>query len=91
MIESKWMNWRNKWAFWATVAAVLALVSVPSIEWVSALNDYRRFLAGWQGAPLKLQVFDPRDERLALKTSQAGRVLERAGITEVGQLVAKTA
>lgn len=42
----------------------------------------------WRGAPLRLQVFDPRDERLALKTSQSGRVLERAGIAEVGALVA---
>jgi hypothetical protein len=41
----------------------------------------------WQGAPLRLSVFDPRDERLALKTSQAGRVIERAGIAEVGKLV----
>ncbi len=47
------MNWRSKWTFWATVAAVLALVSVPSITWVSTLNDYRRFLAGWEPAPLK--------------------------------------
>lgn len=48
------------------------------------------FKLDWQGAPLKLQVFDPRDERLALKTSQAGRVVERAGIAEVGQLVGKS-
>jgi hypothetical protein len=41
----------------------------------------------WQGTPLKLSVFDPRDERLALKTSQAGRVMDRAGITEVGALL----
>ena len=41
----------------------------------------------WQDAPLKLSVFDPRDERVALKTSQAGRVLERAGIGEVGALL----
>ena len=37
----------------------------------------------WQGTPLRLSVFDPRDERLALKTSQAGRVMERAGAAEV--------
>jgi len=42
----------------------------------------------WQGAPLKLSVFDPRDERIALKTSQAGRVMERASISEVGMLIA---
>jgi hypothetical protein len=42
----------------------------------------------WQGAPLKLSVFDPRDERLALKTSQAGRVAERAGIAELGAMLA---
>lgn len=41
----------------------------------------------WRGAPLKLSVFDPRDERLALKTSQAGRVMDRAGIAEVGSLL----
>jgi len=42
----------------------------------------------WQGAALKLSVFDHRDERLALKTSLAGKVQERAGIREVGALVA---
>jgi hypothetical protein len=47
------------------------------------------FSLDWGGTPLRLQVFDPRDERLALKTSQAGRVLERANITEVGQMVGK--
>lgn len=41
----------------------------------------------WQGTPMRLSVFDPRDERLALKTSQAGRVMDRAGIAEVGALV----
>lgn len=41
----------------------------------------------WKGVPLKLSIFDPRDERLALKTSQAGRVIDRAGIAEVGALV----
>lgn len=41
----------------------------------------------WQGAPLKLSVFDLRAERLALKTSQAGRVMDRAGIAEVGALL----
>jgi hypothetical protein len=41
----------------------------------------------WGGAPLKLSIFDPRDERVALKTSQAGRVMDRAGIAEVGALV----
>lgn len=41
----------------------------------------------WQDAPLRLSVLDPRDERVALKTSQAGRVMERAGIAEVAALV----
>jgi hypothetical protein len=49
------------------------------------------FSLDWLGAPLRLQVFDPRDERVALKTSQAGKVVEREGIAEVGQLVAKEA
>ena len=41
----------------------------------------------WQGVPLRLAIFDPRDERVALKTSQAGRVMDRAGIAEVGALL----
>jgi hypothetical protein len=41
----------------------------------------------WQGAPLRLSVFDARDERIALKTSQAGRVMERAGIAELGAML----
>ena len=41
----------------------------------------------WQGVPLRLLVFDRRDERLAMKTSQAGRVTTRAGLAEVGALV----
>ncbi|MGQ0512119.1 MAG: hypothetical protein ACT4P9_16070 [Betaproteobacteria bacterium] len=42
----------------------------------------------WREVPLRLSVFDPRDERVALKTTQAGKVTERAGIAEVGSLIA---
>lgn len=45
------------------------------------------FILLWQDAPLKLSVFDPRDERVALKTSQAGQVLQRAGIAELAALL----
>ena len=45
------------------------------------------FTLDWHGTPVRLSVLDPRDERLALKTTQAGRVLARAGIAEVGELV----
>jgi|ERR1041385_169369 hypothetical protein len=45
------------------------------------------FSLTWDGVPLKLSVFDRRDERIALKTSLAGRVAERAGIAEVGALL----
>ena len=45
------------------------------------------FNLDWQGVPMRLSVFDRRDERLALKTSQAGRVMDRAGIAEVGALL----
>jgi hypothetical protein len=41
----------------------------------------------WSGVPLRLSIFDPRDERVALKTSQAGKVMDRAGIAEVGALL----
>jgi hypothetical protein len=36
---------------------------------------------------VRLSVFDPRDERIALKTSPAGKVIERAGISEVGAIL----
>ena len=48
------------------------------------------FKLDWLGAQLRLSVLDPRDERIALKSSQAGRVMDRAGIAEVGQMLAKT-
>ena len=41
----------------------------------------------WESAPVKLSLFDSRDERIALKCTQAGRVIGRAGINEVGALV----
>lgn len=41
----------------------------------------------WHGQPLKLAVFDARDERLALKTSLAGKVAERGNISEVSALL----
>jgi hypothetical protein len=37
----------------------------------------------WQGARVKVSVYDARDERTALKTSLAGRVVPRAGLAEV--------
>ena len=42
----------------------------------------------WDGISLKLSIFDPRDERVALKTSEAGRVAARAAIAEVEALLA---
>jgi hypothetical protein len=45
------------------------------------------FNLAWQDHPLRLSVFDPRDERVALKTSQAGRVMQRAGIAELATLL----
>ena len=45
----------------------------------------------WEGAPLRLSVFDPRDERLALKTSQAGRVMERVGPAELAAMLRERA
>jgi hypothetical protein len=45
------------------------------------------FSLTWEGMPLTLSVFDPRDERVALKASRAGRVMDRAGIPEVSALL----
>jgi len=61
-------------------------------------SDERRYSGGraravaiisllWQGVPVRLSVFDPRDERSALKTTPAGRVAPRAGIAAVSTLV----
>jgi len=41
----------------------------------------------WQGVDLNISVYDPRDERVALKTAVAGRTIDRAGIAEVAELV----
>ena len=41
----------------------------------------------WDGVPVRLSVFDRRDERVTLKTSQAGKPMDRAGIAEVGALL----
>jgi hypothetical protein len=48
------------------------------------------FLLAWDDVPLKLSVFDPRDERTALKNSQAGRPKERAGLAEVASIVERS-
>jgi hypothetical protein len=49
------------------------------------------FSLAWEGIPVRLSVFDPRAERLALKTSQAGRVQQRAGAAEVAAMLGKNA
>lgn len=41
----------------------------------------------WEGAPVKLSLFDSRDERITLKTTQEGRVMDRAGIPEVSAML----
>jgi hypothetical protein len=53
-------------------------------------RDVSVFSLTWNGLPLKLSVLDPRDERVTLKTSPAGRVLERAGIAEVQNMLASS-
>jgi hypothetical protein len=41
----------------------------------------------WDGVPVRLSISDRRDERVALKTSPAGKAIERAGIPEVSALL----
>ncbi len=41
----------------------------------------------WEDVPLRVSVFDPRDERLSLKVTPGGKVLERADIGEVSALL----
>ncbi|MCX7159971.1 MAG: hypothetical protein NT176_12775 [Proteobacteria bacterium] len=36
---------------------------------------------------MKLSLFDSRDERITLKTTQVGKVMDRAGIPEVDAMV----
>lgn len=59
------VNWRNRWTFWGFAITVLAIVSVPSVEWVSTLRDYARFAEGWQPQPLRPSrtTFTPREGR----------------------------
>lgn len=44
----------------------------------------------WEGVPVKLSLFDSRDERITLKTTQAGKIIDRAGITEVSAMLQGT-
>ena len=44
----------------------------------------------WESAPVRLSIHDSRDERIALKTTQVGRVMDRAGIPEVSALVGES-
>lgn len=41
----------------------------------------------WEGAPVRLSLFDSRDERIALKTTQVGKVISRANLSEVSAMV----
>jgi hypothetical protein len=42
----------------------------------------------WRGTPVRVAVYWPQDERRSVKTSPAGRPLERAGLDAVRALVA---
>ncbi|MBM3340748.1 MAG: hypothetical protein FJY56_01330 [Betaproteobacteria bacterium] len=55
-----------------------ARITVPSFT----LND--------EAAPIELTVFSPRDARMPLKTSPAGKAIERAKLAEVEVLLAQT-
>lgn len=50
-------------------------------------HDVAVISVDWKGVPMRLTVFDRRDERLALKTTPGGRVTPRAGIAEVQALI----
>ena len=39
------------------------------------------------GVPIRISVFDSRDERVTLKTSQVGKVIDRAAINELAALL----
>jgi hypothetical protein len=41
----------------------------------------------WRDYPLRITVYDPRDERTSLKSSPLGKAMDRAGITEVSTLL----
>lgn len=57
------MRQSGKTAFWGAFAVVMGLVTIPSIEWMSAFRDYVRFMSGWEPAPLRATVtrYTPRD------------------------------
>lgn len=57
-------RFRNKKVFWALILALLALTAVPSAILVKALDDYYRFLTGFEPATLRpTKVFStPRHE-----------------------------
>ena len=50
---------------WGVAAAVLTIISIPSVELISAWRDYASLAGGWQPAPLKptSATFVPHDDR----------------------------
>lgn len=56
----------GKWAFWGAFAVVMGLVTIPSIEFMSAFKDYAGFLSGWQPAPLRATQtrYTPRENHV---------------------------
>lgn len=57
------MDKGGKWAFWGAFAVVLGVVTIPSIEWMTALREYTGLMTGWEPAPLRPSTtrFTPRD------------------------------
>lgn len=55
----------GRWAFWCAFTVVLGLVTIPSIEWMTALRDYAGFVSGWEPAPLRATTtrYTPHDAR----------------------------
>lgn len=52
--------------FWGLAAAVLTIISIPSVELISAWRDYASLAGGWQPAPLKptAATFVPHNDRM---------------------------
>lgn len=50
-------------------------------------HDVAVITVDWKGVPMRLTLFDRRDERMAIKTTPTGRVAPRAGIGEVRDLL----
>ena len=74
---------RRRWRFSCSTATFAYTTARARATPATGCAPSACFALDWQGAPLKLSVFDPRDERVGPEDLASRPGAERAGIAEV--------